>query len=66
MERDYSREAFGFAMDVLGSTRRPNIFNKLAVIFFQYIMNILFVSLDMFAIVVPYMFTLRFVIIITA
>ena len=32
MERDVSREAFVFARDVLVSTRRPTIFNKLAMI----------------------------------
>ena len=30
-----SRELFGFAMDVLGSTRRPDIVNRLAVKFLQ-------------------------------
>ena len=56
MERDTSREAVGFARDLIGSTRRRTIFNKLAVIVLQHIMTPSFVSLDMFALVVPYFF----------
>ena len=54
MERDASIEPFGFAMAVIGSTRRPTTANKLAVIALQHIMTPSFVSLDMFALVVPY------------
>ena len=56
MERDASREAFGFARDVIGSTRRPTIVNKLAVIVLQSIMTPSFVFLGMFALVVPCFF----------
>ena len=47
MGRYASREAFGFARDVIGSTRRSTIVNKLAVIVLQHITNSLFVYLDM-------------------
>ena len=43
-------------MDVLGSTRRPTTANKLTVIVLQRIMTPLFVTLDMFALVVTYFF----------
>ena len=56
MERDASREALGFARDVIGSTRRCTIVNKLAVIVLQRIMTPSFIPLDMFALVVPYFF----------
>ena len=48
MERDASREAFGFARDVIGSTRRRTIVDKLAVIVLKRIMTPLFVFLEMF------------------
>ena len=48
MERDASREALGFARDVIGSTRISTIVDKLAVIVVQCIMTPSFVSLDMF------------------
>ena len=51
-----SRESFGFARDAIGSTRRRTIFNKLAVIVLQKQMTSLFVSLDMFSPVVPFLF----------
>ena len=41
-------------MDVLGSTRRPTIVNKLSVTTFKLITTPLFVTLDMFATVVQY------------
>ena len=50
MEIDVSREAFGFATDVIGSTRRCTIVNKFIVIFLKYIMTPSFVSLDMFVV----------------
>ena len=56
MERDASREPFGFEMDVLGSTRKHNTFNDLAVTALQHIITPSFVALDMFALVVPYLF----------
>ena len=56
MERDTSKEAFGFARDVIGSTRRPNIINKLDVLVLKCIMTPLFIYLDMLALVVPYNF----------
>ena len=55
-EKDVSIEPFGFAMDVLGSTRRPTTANNLAVTIFQLIMNPSFVPLGMFALVVSYLF----------
>ena len=54
MEIDASREYFGFEKDVIGSTIIPNIVNKLAAIVFQHIMTPSFVSIDMFALVVPF------------
>ena len=43
-----SREAFGFARDVIGSTRRCTIVYKFVVIVLKCITTPLFVSLDMF------------------
>ena len=48
METDASGEAFGFARDVIVSTRRFTIVEKFVVIFLKQIMNPSFVSLDMF------------------
>ena len=48
MEIDASREAFGFARDVIGSIRRCTIFDKFVVIVLKRIMNPSFVSIDMF------------------
>ena len=48
MEKYASREAFGFERDVICSTRRCTIVNKLAVIDLKRIITSLFVSLDMF------------------
>ena len=48
MEIDDKREDFGFARDVIGSTRRVTIFDKLAVIVLKRIMTSSIVSLDMF------------------
>ena len=56
MERDASREPFGFAMAMLGSTRKSNTVNKLAVTALQRIMTPSFVTLYMFALAVPYLF----------
>ena len=50
MEKYAFREAFGFARDVIGSTRGFNIVKKLIVIFLKCIMTTLFVSLDMFVV----------------
>ena len=49
MERDTSRESFGFTMDVLGSTRRPTTVIKLVVTALQHIMTPSLVTLDIFA-----------------
>ena len=54
MEIYYSRETFGFAMVVVGSTRRPTTINKLAVIYLKRIMTPSFISLDMFTLVVSF------------
>ena len=48
MEIDASREDFGYARDVIGSTRRCTIVDKFVVIVLKRIMNPSFVSLDMF------------------
>ena len=48
MEKYDSIEAFGFARDVIGSTRGCTIVNKFIVIVLKYIMTPSFVSLDMF------------------
>ena len=50
MEKDASREAFGFARDVIGSTVGCNIVDKFIVIVLEYIMPHSFVSLDMFVV----------------
>ena len=50
MEIDASREAFGFARDVIGSTRGCTIVNKFIVIVLKCIMTHSFVSLDMFVV----------------
>ena len=61
MERYYPIEYFGFARDVIGLTRRLNIVNKSDLIFLQRIMTPSFFYLDMFALVVPYLFDFCFV-----
>ena len=48
MEIYASKEAFGFASDVIGSTRRCTIVDKFVVIVLKRIMTPSFVSLDMF------------------
>ena len=50
MEKYASREAFGIARDVIGSTRRCTIDNKFIVMILKYIMTPSFVSLDMFVV----------------
>ena len=50
MEKYASREALDFERDVIGSTRRCTFVDKFIVIFLKYIMNPLFVSLDMFVV----------------
>ena len=57
MEIYASRKTFGFSMIVLGSTRRTTTVSKLAVTDFQVILTPLFVTIDMFALVVPYLFS---------
>ena len=56
MERDASIGTFGFAMDALGSTRRPTNVNKLDVTALQRILTPSFITVDMFALVVLYLF----------
>ena len=48
MEKYASREAFGIARDIIGSTIRCTIVNKFIVIVLKYFMTPSFVSLDMF------------------
>ena len=50
MEKYASREAFRFARDVIGSTRRCTIVNKFVVVVLKYITTPLFLSLDMFVV----------------
>ena len=50
MEIDASREAFGFARDVIGSIRGCTIVNKFIVVVLKCIMTPSFVSLDMFVV----------------
>ena len=57
MERDSTREAFGVARYLIGAKRRLTIVKKLALIVLQRIMTPLFVSLDMFALVITYLFS---------
>ena len=56
MERDASREPFGFSMTVIVPKIIPTTVNDLAVTALQCIMTPSFVTLDMFALVVPYLF----------
>ena len=48
MEKYEFTETFGFARDVIGSTRRCTIVNNFIVILLKYIMAPSFISLDMF------------------
>ena len=48
--KDASIEAFGFARDAIGPTRRCTIVNNFIVIVLKYIMIPSFVSLDMFVV----------------
>ena len=57
MEIYASIEPFGFSMDVLGSTRRFNTVKKLTVTAFQCILTPSFVTVDIFALVVTYLFS---------
>ena len=50
MGKDASREAFGFAKGVIGSTRRCTIVNKFIVIVLKYIITPSFVFLDIFVV----------------
>ena len=50
MKKYASREAFGFARDVIGSKRGCTIVNKFLIIFLKCIMTPSFVSLDMFVV----------------
>ena len=50
MEKDSSREAFGLARDVIGSTIGCTIVNRFIVIVLECIMTPSFVSLDMFVV----------------
>ena len=51
-----SIEPFGFAMAVLGSTRIPNTINNLAMNVLKCILTPLFISVEMFSLVVTYIF----------
>ena len=60
MEIYASIEEFSFARDVIGPTRIRTIVIKLAVIVLQPIMTPSSASLDMFVLVVPYLFDVWF------
>ena len=66
MYRYDSIEAIVFAMYVIGSTRRPTMINKFAVIVSQHITTPLCISLVMVALVVPYFFNVRIITMMTA
>ena len=58
MERDASREPFGFAMAVLlGSTRGPTSVNKFALNALQCILTLSFIDVDVFSILFLYVFS---------
>ena len=58
MEINASGGPFGFTMAVpIGSTRGPTSVNKLAVSALQRILTPLFIAIDMFDLVVPYLFS---------
>ena len=48
-------------MDILVSTRRPTNINKLDVNDLQRIINLSFIKLDMFALVIPYCFSVQLI-----
>ena len=50
MGKDPSIESFGFARDVIGSTRGCTIVNKFILIVLKHIMTPYFVSLDIFVV----------------
>ena len=57
MEGDASREIFGFAMAVLSSTIRLTTVHTLVGTALQLILTPSFVTADIFALVVPYLFS---------
>ena len=57
MEIEASRKNFIFEMDILGSTKRPTTINKLAVTALKRLLNPSFNTVDIFALVVTYLFT---------
>ena len=56
MERYSPIETFGFEMAVLGSKIRSPTLNKLAVTDFQCILTPLFITVEIFDIVIPYLY----------
>ena len=56
MEINAPIEPFGFEFDIIGSTRIPTTVNTLAVTDLQRILTPSFVTIDMLALVVPYLF----------
>ena len=56
MERDASRETLCFTMAEIGSTRRPTTIKNLLVTALQLILTPSLVTVDMFALVIPYLF----------
>ena len=54
-------DAFGFAMAVLISTRRPTTVEKLVVAALQHILTPSFITVDIFALVIPHFFAVCFV-----
>ena len=56
MEGYVSREIFGFAISLLGSKRRPSPVKKLYVTVLQCILTPPFITVDIFSLVVSYLF----------
>ena len=60
MERDASREPFGFKMAILiGSTIGPTTLNKFSVTTLKHILTPSFITVDIFSIVIPYLLDQR-------
>ena len=58
MEVYASREPFGFAMAVPSSKRSPNTVNTLVLTAFQCILTPAFITVVIFSLVVPYLFSI--------
>ena len=61
MEGYASIEPFGIAISVIGSTRRPTTVKNLAMAALQHILTPSFITVDIFALAVPYLFAVCFI-----